>query len=327
MSPQAPHDARPPFAAYGPATAGYGLDPRRRPGTAPRGLEPGGSGPGGQLPGRPAPGAPTPGGPRRPGGLGIAALALACVGALIAVWPWGLFLAWMPLGLALILGIAHLVRRGSAKGSAATAVGISSFCLVVCLVWALTANLFGGSSPAPSYDPPVGESFAPVPTPDGSLTAPDAGAPPLAWATPTRVLGIPSGSPSEQDLWTVSVAPPVDITAAALEAGTSLTSGAAVAIPVTLTNASDRDLDLAGWEGAFSTDFVLADGSWATRTYIDDLQRTYPARWSLERLGPGESVTYYDTLDATPADAAAGTAQLYLYADGGGVVSWAGPLP
>lgn len=303
MAQQQETENRPPFAAYGPASAGYGLR-------------------------RPAPTSPLPPSDGRrpdrspsnwPGGT---ALVLAVLGTLLALIPWLNFFAWMPLLLAIVLSIVQVARRGAARVVGTVSLVVAVFGLVgLVLSMMLWAGAFRSDPAEPSWSADEPWTAPPVDRDLGTLTAPVTDGAPLPWGA-AALLSDADGAA----VWSVAVDPPVDATALALERGAAPLSGSVVVVPVRMTNSTDAAIDLATWRGDFTTDLTLVDGSRPPRLYVDGLQDVYPERWSFSVVAPGETVVYYDVWDASLEQAAAGVGDALLFGSAQSL-TWAGPLP
>ncbi|MDF2991241.1 MAG: putative metal-binding integral rane protein [Microbacterium sp.] len=309
MTNQVSHEQRPPFAAYGPTSAGYG--PSAAP---PASLSPAPWQMTSGSPGRGAP--PSPRGPRR--GLGITALVVACVGTLSAFGSQTL--AWLLLLTAFVLAIVQVSRRGASRVPAVIAFVVIGFGVVIALGAAIILGLTSSSRsiadpvPAPETDTyTLAQRLAIGP---GDRVGSSAE---LSWGTPQTVIDSETGD----DVWSIQALAPLDVTSEATEAspGPVSFSGSLVAIPLELTNLTGSTIDPDGWQLRFSTDYYTADGSITDGVYDPALLRDYPSRYDLvEPIAPGETVTFYDVRDIPFSDAGAGRSEVWLYS--GDSVSW-----
>jgi hypothetical protein len=312
MTNHTPQGRRPPFAAYGPASAGYGPTAPVATAPAPAPTAPWPSP-------QPAPAAgfvpsPGPAGPRPPRrALGITALILACVGTLFAFSSSPL--VWLLLVSALVLAIVQLARRGSARVPAVIAIVIVVLGFVIALGAAILSGLTSSASSG-GYDPEtdaytLAERLSVAPG-DGSQVD-------LTWGTAETIVDSGTGD----DVWSIRALAPVDVTAETSTASPSpfSASGSLVAIPIEMTNLTDESIDPDGWQLRFSSSFVSPDGSFADGVYDPAIMDAYPSRYDIaEPLAPGETVTFYLVEDMPLADAEKGSVEVGLYS--GDLITW-----
>jgi len=309
-------ESRPPFAAYGPASAGYG--------PATTVTEPTGPAPGRPLAG-PARESGWPGPaetfgvspearPRR--ALGIVALVLACLGALVAFRPSLWFLAWALLLTALVLAIVHLARRGSTHVAAVFALVIGIVGILIALIAALiagvTASLAGSADPAVD-DYTLAQRLV-VADGDRSESPLE-----LDWG----VAAIVEDSETGAEVWSVRALTPVDITGETVDITPApiSVSGSFVAVPFEITNLSDAPIDPDAWQFRLSTDYLAPDGSTTDGVYDPGFMEEFPSRYDvIGPIEPGQSVVVYEVRDVAAAGAADGRAELWLYS--GDSVTW-----
>lgn len=314
MTNQTANGGRPPFAAYGPASAGYGPG---APVTVPPTIGP--AAPGAPAP-WPSPGSPpngsaSPAGARPPRrGLGITALVLACVGAIAAFTASPL--AWLLLVTALVLAIVHLARRGGARVPAVIAIVIVGFGVFIALIAAVVSGFTSAGS---------GVDSAPDPETDTYTLAQRLSLPPdrgseseLAWGTAQTVIDSDTGD----DVWSIRTLAPIDITSetAAASPAPFSASGSLVAIPVEITNLTDESIDSDAWQLRFSTSYRLSDGTYADAAYDPAVTDLYPSRYDITDVAPGATVTFYVVHDGSIAEADEGSVEVGLYS--GDIITW-----
>lgn len=314
MTNQTPQDRRPPFAAYGPASAGYGQTatvstppppgataPWPSPQAAP-------THPPGFVP---APGSAGPRPPRR--GLGIVALVIACAGALFAFSASPL--VWLLLVTALVLAIVQVARRGSARVPAVVAIVIVVLGIIIAMGAAILSGLTSSASTA---DPdPETDTYTLA---QRLSVAPGRGSPSeLAWGTAQTIVDSDSGD----DVWSIRALAPVDITAEAGSASPApfSASGSLVAVPIELTNLTDESIDPDGWQLRFSSSYLSPEGNYLESVYDPSVTDAYPSRYDIPGpIAPGETVTFYLVEDTPFAGADRGSVEVGLYS--GDIITW-----
>ncbi|KTR96574.1 hypothetical protein NS220_01365 [Microbacterium testaceum] len=309
--------ARPPFAAYGPASAGYGpgasvdAPPAAGPSAAgapapwpsPAILTNGSAAPAGPPASRP---------PRR--GLGIAALALAGVGALAAFTA--SFLSWMLLVTALVLAIVHLARRGGARVAAVLAIVLVGFGMLIALIAALVSGFASsgsgiGSAPDPETDTYTLAQRLALQPGRGSTSE-------LTWGTAQTVIDSDTGD----EVWSLRALAPIDITddMASASPAPFTASGSLIAIPIEITNLTDQTIDSDAWQLRFGTSYRHSDGSYGEAVYDPAVTEAYPSRYDITAVAPGATVTFYLVQDMSIAEADAGSVEVGLYS--GDIITW-----
>ncbi|MDF2045063.1 hypothetical protein P2P98_02735 [Microbacterium sp. Kw_RZR3] len=311
---------RPPFAAYGPASAGYGPS---APAIAPPVAVPSAAGapaawPGPAVLARGSASTTGPGGARPPRrGLGIAALVIACVGTIAAFTASPV--SWLLLVTALVLAIVHLARRSGAQVPAVIAIVIVGFGVFIALIAALVSGFSSSgprvdSAPDPETDPYTLAQRLVVPP--GSESASE-----REWGTPQTVIDSDTGD----EVWTLRALAPTDITADTATASPApfTASGSFVAIPIEITNLTDETIDSDAWQFQFSANYFLSDGSYGDAVYDPAVTDVYPSRYDILDVFPGETVTFFIVLDTPLADIEQGRTQVDLYS--GDSLTWTAP--
>ncbi|MDQ1077215.1 MULTISPECIES: hypothetical protein [Microbacterium] len=308
---------RPPFAAYGPASAGYGPS---APAIAPPVAVPSAAGapaawPGPAVLARGSASTTGPGGARPPRrGLGIAALVIACVGTIAAFTASPV--SWLLLVTALVLAIVHLARRSGAQVPAVIAIVIVGFGVFIALIAAVVSGFTSAGS---------GVDSAPDPETDTYTLAQRLSLPPgrgseseLAWGTAQTVIDSDTGD----DVWSIRTLAPIDITSETATASPApfSASGSLVATPVEITNLTDETIDSDAWQLRFSTSYRLSDGTYADAAYDPAVTDLYPSRYDITDVAPGATVTFYVVHDGSIAEADEGSVEVGLYS--GDIITW-----
>jgi hypothetical protein len=257
--------------------------------------------------------------------MGVIAMALAILAVLSAFIPFaGAFFSWMLLIPAVVLGIIALVRRAQGRGFAIAALALSAAAAIITILWGIGMAMFGswlsgdlGDDTSFDGPPPVEEEYG-YPTLGidpavGGATRDDA----LAFGTDVTLVD----DNIDQDVWTMSLGAPQDVTEKAFEGfGVPATNGAYLAVPVELTNLSDETIDLnIQYEYVPRTWLLTGDGGTAESMYLT-ANADLPSAWDIARVEPGQTVVYYDIYDVTPQVASTGFGVADL--DSGAQIFW-----
>jgi len=272
---------------------------------------------------QPYPGAPpvwTTPPPRASGSKVLAAIALglAIFGGLISLIPFGIAVSWLFLLAAIVLAIIALVRRAGGRGMSIAALIVSGAGVLVSILWGVGFALFGqwvGSTVDSDYDDPYVEDSASivlgVEAGTGGTSKDDA----LAFGETVIITDVTTGDP----IWEMTVGTPEDVTSIAPD--TPPTNGAYLAVPVEITNLTDRTIAVADdYQYTPYPWMMTADGGRLDAAYIPGSYENYPQVWDLDDIAPGETATYYEGFDAAPS--AADTAYVVMDLDEGVQLYW-----
>jgi hypothetical protein len=250
------------------------------------------------------------------------ALGLAIFGAVVSIIPFGIVVSWIFLLAAIVLAIVALVRRAGGRGMSISALIVSGAGILIAIAWGVGFSLLGswfGSSVDSGYDDDTytddsGYVVLGVEAGTGGASRDDA----LAYGTAVTVVDSTTGTA----VWELTVGAPVDATAGATD-GAPL-NGAYLAVPVEITNLTDETIALATeYEYAPYAWMLTGDGGRLDAAYIPGSYEDFPQIWDLGDIAPGDSVTYWEAFDATPA--VLDTGYLVLEFDSGEDVYW-GPV-
>jgi hypothetical protein len=236
----------------------------------------------------------------------------------------GAFLSWMLLIPAVVLGIIALARRAQGRGVAIAALVLSAAAAVITILWGVGMAMFGSwldgdLGDDTSYDgpPPVEEEYG-YPTlgidPSvGGATRNDA----LAFGTGVTLID----ENIDQDVWTMSLGAPEDVTENAAEGfAVPAANGAYLAVPVELTNLTDESIDLnVQYEYVPRTWLLTGDGGTAESMYLTG-NPDLPSAWDIAHVEPGQTVVYYDIYDVAPQVTSTGFGVADL--DSGAQIFW-----
>ena len=320
MSSDAPQPPSiPPYAA--PAPPPYAAAP---PGTPPA-LPPYAQGTAQQpYPGAPPVWTPAPPPPTGSKALAGTALGLAIAGALGAVFPFGIVVAWLFLAGGIVLAIIALVRRAAGRGMSIAALIVSGAGILLALLWGVGFALFGGllngfpddtTYTGEEYDDySYDDSTYPVlGVEDGADGASRGDA--LTYGTSMVIIDESTGEP----VWEVTVRAPQDITAASSDQAP--VNGAYLAVPVEVTNVSGRAIDPnVDYEYTAYAWLLTGDGGRAESAYVPGATEQYPQIWDIDPVESGDTATYYETFDVGPS--VTGTGYFVLDLDSDEQVFW-----